>query len=401
MPKPRVLFVTPAASRSGAPMLLLHLARWMRSRGEHEMSAVLVSGGAMTAELAAEMPTVTFEPGGPQPSAPVRWLRRQPMVARRRLAARVARCRSVVGRWPPDLVFCNSAAGAAVLDALGPYPCPVVVGLHEMAYALGRSTEWVDGGAMPAMEHHRPHYIAGSGAVREQLLRRQGIAADRVTVVHDFITAADFPTPPLPPPTAPLLAAAGVPAGAAVVGAIATVEWRKGADLLVPLARLLPATDATGRPVHLVWVGGGLTPLDMVQLRFDVETAGLGDRVHLVGATQRTADWYPAFTAFAMLSREDPFPLVALEAAACGLPVVCFADAGGVPELVEADAGRIVPYLDLAAFASALMELLDDPALAARMGRRAAEKVRARHDVSVAAPQVMECIDRLIGTATQ
>ncbi len=397
--KPRVLFITPAATRSGVPMVLLHLVRWMRAHTPYDLSAVLMTDGAMAGAFAAEMPTVTFDPGWRPPSAAARVLARVPGVARRRAAARAARCRAVVGRWPPDLVFAASAGVAGVLDALGPYPCPVVTAVHEMEYALQGLT-WVPGGAVPAMARHTTHYVAASRPVAANLTGRHAVPADRVTVVHDFITAAEF-TPP--PPTGPrpaadpaLLAAAGVPPGAAVVGAVATVEWRKGADLFVPLARLLPPADAAGRPVHLVWVGGGLQPIDMAQLRFDLQTAGLGDRVHAVGPTGRSADWFPAFDVMALLSREDPFPLAALEAAASGLPVVCFAGGGGMPEFVEADAGRVVPYLDLAAFAAALAAVLDDPGLRDRLGRTAAAKVRARHDVSVAAPQVVAVLDRLL-----
>jgi glycosyltransferase involved in cell wall biosynthesis len=395
--KPRILFVTPAATRSGAPMLMLHLIRWLRAAGEFEMSAVLVSDGAMSAAFAAELPTVTFEPAARRPAAPVRWLRRQPAVARRRAARRAAACRAVVGRWPPDVVYCGSLGAAGVLAAMGPYPCPVVVGVHELEYVL-EYLERETGGGVTAVTRLATHYVAGSRAVEANLVRRRGVPADRVTVVHDFIPTADFPPPAEtggPRLDADRLAAAGVPAGAVVVGSLATLEWRKGADLFVALARLLPPTDAAGRPVHLVWVGGG-PELDAAQLRFDVDAAGLGDRVHLVGATGRTADWYPSFTVLAALSREDPFPLVPLEAAACGVPTVCFDGSGGMPEFVEHDAGRIVPFLDLAAFASALMQIVNDPALRDAMGRAAAGKVRARHDVNVAAPLVVDCLRRVL-----
>ena len=392
MKKLRVLFLTPASHRSGAPMLMLHLIRFLREQPAFEIFAVLVSGGAMAAELAAELPATIFERPGSLPPRLLRLLRRLPSVRASLRAATVTRCRKLVGRWPPDIVYCNSAAAAGVLDALGPYRCPVVMNLHELEHVL-QSINWIPGGVIEPMRRHATHYIAGSHAVRRNLTERHGIPGGRIDVVHDFIRTDDFAWP-APPPDPALLERIGVPVGAVLIGAVATVEWRKGADLFVALARLLPRYDAAGRPIHLVWVGGGREE-EMSQLRFDVGTASLGDRVHLAGPTQRTADWYPAFTVLALLSREDPFPLVALEAAASGVPIVCFAEGGGMPEFVEADAGVVVPFLDLPAFADALRRIIDDPALRQALGETAAAKVRARHDVSVAVPQIMRLLHRL------
>jgi hypothetical protein len=68
-----------------------------------------------------------------------------------------------------------------------------------------------------------------------------------------------------------------------------------------------------------------------------------------VGAFLRAADGY------ALTSREDPFPSVALEAMAAGLPVVAFGRSGGIPDMLEdTGAGAVVPYGDVTAMAEAL-----------------------------------------------
>jgi glycosyltransferase involved in cell wall biosynthesis len=393
----RILFVSPAATRSGAPMLLLHLIRHLKQTTAHQLSAVLVGEGAMTCAFEAELPTQVFHRKQSTTLAS-RSFRRLPGMQARQRAAQVSRCRSVVSPWPPDLVFCNSASAATVLDALGPFDCPVVIYVHEMEYALA-SLARNFGAGVPMMERHAPHYIAGSRAVQNNLVQRHQIAAERISVVHDFISTDQFELqPPRTDADRARLATLGIPVDAAVVGAIATVEWRKGADLLVALASLMPPTDATGRPIHFVWVGGGY-PDDVAQLKFDISTAAVGDRVHMAGPTDRTADWYPLFNVLMLASREDPFPLVALEAAASGLPIVCFADAGGMPEFVEADAGIVVPFLDLRALAEALGKLIGDPALAHQLGQRAAAKVRERHDASVAVPRLLQVIEQLTTAA--
>ena len=93
-------------------------------------------------------------------------------------------------------------------------------------------------------------------------------------------------------------------------------------------------------------------------------------------------EYYNAMDVFLLPSREDTFPLVCLEAALLERPIVCFQNAGGMPEFVEDDCGFAVPYLDTVAAAERIVELARDRQLRRMMGASAAAKVRARYDVS-------------------
>jgi glycosyltransferase involved in cell wall biosynthesis len=57
--------------------------------------------------------------------------------------------------------------------------------------------------------------------------------------------------------------------------------------------------------------------------------------------------YFAAFDVFALVSREDPFPVVCLEAASLGKPIVCFNSSDGEKEFVENDCGFVVPDLDI------------------------------------------------------
>ena len=87
---------------------------------------------------------------------------------------------------------------------------------------------------------------------------------------------------------------------------------------------------------------------------------------------------------------------VALEAAALGKPVLCFADSGGMPEFVEDDAGFVVPYLDLAAMAERIAALAVDTTLRARLGKRAAEKVCGMYDIAAGSKRIERIISKII-----
>jgi glycosyltransferase involved in cell wall biosynthesis len=75
----------------------------------------------------------------------------------------------------------------------------------------------------------------------------------------------------------------------------------------------------------------------------------------------KPADYMAAADVFVLTSREDPYPLVCLEAAALEKPIVCFEGGGGTPEFVEADCGFVVPYLDIIGMADRVISLLDSP----------------------------------------
>ncbi len=87
---------------------------------------------------------------------------------------------------------------------------------------------------------------------------------------------------------------------------------------------------------------------------------------------ERLADWYRAATVLVMPSYSESFGLVAMEAQACGTPVVA-ASVGGLPVAVRDQvSGFLVDGHDPADYATVLQRFLDRPALVAEMGAAAA-----------------------------
>lgn len=115
------------------------------------------------------------------------------------------------------------------------------------------------------------------------------------------------------------------------------------------------ATVAAARPrARLAIVGEGP---ERQRLEQQAETAGVGGRVSFLGRLPSVAEWMRAADVFCLPSHSEGSPNVITEALACGSPVVA-TDVGGIPELVTADSGILVPPRQPAALARALESAL-------------------------------------------
>jgi glycosyltransferase involved in cell wall biosynthesis len=125
--------------------------------------------------------------------------------------------------------------------------------------------------------------------------------------------------------------------------------------------------------VDLLLVGDGpLRP----QLEQQVRRLGLDDRVKFLGIRRDVPDVLAASTVFCLNSVSEAASLTLMEAMAASRPVVV-TDVGGNPEIVRQGVdGVLVPRRDPAALAGALLQVLDSPALARRMGEAGAARVR-------------------------
>jgi GalNAc-alpha-(1->4)-GalNAc-alpha-(1->3)-diNAcBac-PP-undecaprenol alpha-1,4-N-acetyl-D-galactosaminyltransferase len=145
--------------------------------------------------------------------------------------------------------------------------------------------------------------------------------------------------------------------------AIGRLSREKGYDqLLRAFARI-----AAGRPEWRVVIWGeGAERESLEALRAEL---GLADRVTLPGLTHQPLEELSGASILALPSRREGFPMVAVEALACGVPVVAFDCLSGPRELIRDRVdGRLIATDDIAGFADALAELMDDPAERRRLG---------------------------------
>jgi glycosyltransferase involved in cell wall biosynthesis len=382
-----LLAVAHEATLTGSPMNLLHLLRWVRANTDVEVRTLVLRDGELRHRFEEVGPVTmldrwavpallgTVQAGLQHLGSSRAW---KPVAA----ARLTPQLRSLRGN---DLVYLNSLPSIGVLPYL-PAGGAVVAHAHELEVAY---RTWRNPRDVELFASAPDRWIAASGAVRSLLVDEIGLPPERVLLHHEFIDAQAIVSRSLGlREIEACRREMRIPSNAAVVVGAGTVDWRKGPDLFVQLA--CEVRRRTREPVHFVWVGGDLRSIDWERVRSDRDRAG-ADHVHFVGVKPDPLPWFAMGDVFALTSREDPYPLVALECAALGKPIVTYRN-GGIPELLDASgpeaAGGVIDHLDVGAMAARIIDLLDHDRLRRTVGDQLRSHVLDHHDVSVAAPRL-------------
>jgi UDP-glucose:(heptosyl)LPS alpha-1,3-glucosyltransferase len=194
--------------------------------------------------------------------------------------------------------------------------------------------------------------ICNSAMVREEIVRHFGTDPAKLHVIRNGVDTEACSPALRGMHRERVRAQLGIGADEPVFLFVGSGFKRKGvAAALQALARLPAGT--------LVVVGG-----DRHAARYQAlaQGLGLGNRARFTGPVADVKPFYGAADAFVLPTLYDPFPNAALEALACGLPVITTDGCGAAEVLDDPACGRVVPAGDVPALAAAMQSLLDTAA---------------------------------------
>ena len=278
------------------------------------------------------------------------------------------------GDHPPDALHANywlsGVAGHALKHR---FDLPLGCTFHTLARVKGLE---------PGDAHEREEaevavigccdaVVTSCSAEADELVDLYGADRSRVVVVTPGVDHAFFG----PGSRAAARRAIRAPEDATLVLSVGRIQALKGLHVAVEAFSRLRA-DA----VHVV-VGGPSGPdgaAYLAQVREHARQLGVLDRIRWVPPQPHAAlgSYYRAADVALVPSQFESFGLVALEAAACGAPVVA-APVGGLKTLVLDGRTGLLRPRDAGAFADAAASIIDDPGYAAELGRSAARHARA------------------------
>ena len=149
-----------------------------------------------------------------------------------------------------------------------------------------------------------------------------------------------------------------------VVG-IGSVCIRKGIDIFIEAASQMQA-QAGRDTFEFLWVGGGYPDYDPEYSAFladQIQRSGLTGHINIVSETDNLDALYQRAALLLLTSRLDPLPNIAIDAICLGLPLVCFAKASGIADvLIEngLEALCVARYIDPSDMAKKALHLLAD-----------------------------------------
>jgi len=227
----------------------------------------------------------------------------------------------------------------------------------------------------------------------DQLVELYGAERPRVEIVAPGVDHAFFS----PGNRAQAKRAIGEDPSAQLLLFVGRIQPLKGADIAVSTLAELARRGPSG--LRLLVVGGPSGPRgaeEVDALHDFTSSLGLGDRVRFLPPQRHEllSTFYRAADCCIVPSRSESFGLVALEAAACGTPVVASA-VGGLTSIVEEGAtGYLIESRDVETFADRVGAIVSDGALAGRLGAAAAERASS-YTWSTAAGRLLGLYDQL------
>jgi glycosyltransferase involved in cell wall biosynthesis len=199
---------------------------------------------------------------------------------------------------------------------------------------------------------HADKIITVSNATKEYVLSL-GANPNKIKVLHNGVDLNRFK--PLPTVKEETRKKMGIPKNAKVVLTVRRLVYKNGVDTLIDAANL-----AVKKKQNIVFIIAGKGP-DMVRVQSQIEQLGLEKNIKLTGfvADQDLHLYYNTADLFVLPSKSgEGLPLVALEAMACGLPVIA-TNVGGINEIMVKNFGKLVPANNPEALADAIVELVD------------------------------------------
>ncbi|HTH41009.1 MAG TPA: glycosyltransferase family 4 protein [Rhodocyclaceae bacterium] len=226
--------------------------------------------------------------------------------------------------------------------------------------------------------------ICNSRMVKDDIVRRFGVAEDKLHVIHNGVDLEYFHPGLREQYRQVVREQLGIPQTASMVLFVGSGFERKGVFPLLKAVAGLP-------DVHLVVVGKDRKLSAAQKL---VRQLGIAERTYFLGAQQDVRPYYGAADVFALPTLYDPFPNAVLEALACGLPVLT-SPTSGAAELVGEHSGKVVDALDVIGQQNALKWLLSESPQAVKGARQVAQQCGAAD----MAGRLLALYSRLMGSA--
>ena len=377
-----ILFVSHDANRAGAQILLLRFLKLLKNHSDFKFSILLKEGGIIEKEF--EEIAITHY-----------WTEKKENLEHSIISkiknklfqnnAYEDELLNTLNAQNFDLIVSNTITNGHLLEKLNTLNKPIITYTHELEIGIQQYTSQEN---FQKTIQFTQSYIACAESVKENLIKNHNIDATKIEVLPSLLPESALNFESSKTNKLALRKKYNIPENAFLVGGMGTVDLRKGVDIFLQVAENLKYI----RDIYFLWAGGQDTELEYKIFQIDKDRMGL-EKVILQTSVNNPLDFMDAFDVFFVSSREDPYPLVVLEAAVLSKPIICFDKAGGAKDFVENDCGFVVEYLSVNQVANSIVKLKANPTLRKELGDSAKKKALERHNQDVAFQTFIEILN--------
>ncbi|TLU97974.1 glycosyltransferase [Dyadobacter luticola] len=332
--KKKILFFTPYATRTGSEMMLLYILQKI-DRSRFDIGIVSFANGELLADFPDDIPVFI---------APRKFTILQKISFHIGVNPTLKYLRKLAREFKADFWYVNTTMIPETIVVAKEFSIPVITHFHEMPLTYA----YLSGPDFKSIVDYSHLLIGCSKATTDAISDAGG---KNVGLLYSFINPAPVKTHNAR--TLELKQKLGIPEKAFVWVLSGMMSERKGFDMLPDIAEELNDPN-----VHLIWVGAKIDDGMVYYTEQRCMNSRSATKIHLAG--KQKEDYYNYLNTgngFLLTSRQDPFPLVMIEAALLGKPIVSF-PSGGVSEFVKEGMGVVTDDLSVKQMVRAMRSVM-------------------------------------------
>ena len=384
----KILFFSHSATRTGAPIVLLNLIQWLKSNTTIEAELLVKDDGELISDYKKIITTHLLNKRQSSSLIIKNLVHFANILFFKKLQKLILINKLKSKNF--DLIYSNTLATTDLVTQIGSHlKIPCICHVHELEVTI---KDFCNIEKFKSAKPFINKYIAVADAVKKNLEINHEIDANNISLIPPPIVVDSLKKPFKELDIKKLFPEAN--ADSFIVCSSGVTGWRKGTDLFILIAHLvnflLPKNN-----IYFLWVGYvSDSALDLYM--HDIRKSGLLSRIKFSGQITNPVDHFAASDICLLLSREDPFPLVCMESAALGKPILCFDEAGGMPDFVRSNnCGSVIPYLSLIEMSREIIFYAENKDITKTRGKNASEAIN-NYDISIIAKKILTNIESMV-----
>ncbi|OAQ38604.1 hypothetical protein A5893_14420 [Pedobacter psychrophilus] len=382
-----IAVVSPDASRTGAPILILRYLNWLKSKTELQFIVILGSNGPLYKEFEMIGPVYIWNDIVHKHNTGVLNRVISKILVKLlpdydRLADKFAS--KLKNNYRVNLIISNTSVNGEYLKLLqNCFKCKTITYVHEgykflksfnqsklVKYNFEQSDELI------AVSYFVKNMLTKNFQLNKPIHMLNGCINDveKVALSKEFIKKNN-----------------NIPKDKFIIMCCGYMTWHKGTDIFVQIVYQLSKTN---QEIHFIWLGGDSKAIAYKQMIFDLEKLNLLQNVSFIFNVFNSIDYINIADILLILSREESFSLVTIEAGLLKKPILCFENSGGPLEIVNFDKRFQIPYLDVTKFCCRIRSLSNDNIERVQMGKYLYERVISNYTLAKQARNFLNIITK-------